>query len=57
MAGGTAEHALLAMVVGGEIMVALRGGRCRVYSSDMRARVRKTGLSLALVQCCLPRCV
>ncbi len=44
MAGGTAEHALLAMIVGGELMVALRGGRCRVYSSDMRVRVRKTGL-------------
>ena len=44
MAGVTAEHAPLAMVVGGELMVALRGGRCRVYSSDMRVRVRKTGL-------------
>ena len=26
------------------------------YSSDMRARVRKTGLSLALVQCCRAAC-
>ena len=47
MAGGTAEHALLAAVITSELMVALRGlrdGRCRVYSSDMRVRVRKAGL-------------
>jgi len=44
VAGGTAEHALLTGVISGELVVALRGGRCRVYSSDMRVRVRKTGL-------------
>lgn len=45
MAGGTAKHAMLAAVITGELMAALRSGRCRVYSSDMRVRVRKTGLS------------
>jgi len=45
MAGGTAEHALLAAVISSELTVALHGGRCRVYTSDLRVRVRKTGLS------------
>jgi Uma2 family endonuclease len=44
MAGGTAEHALLAAVISSELTVALHGGRCRVYTSDLRVRVRKTGL-------------
>lgn len=44
MSGGTPEHALLAMAVGGDLRAALRGGHCRVYSSDLRVCVRKTGL-------------
>jgi Uma2 family endonuclease len=44
MAGGTPEHAALAMAVGARLTLALAGGRCRVFSSDLRIRVRKTGL-------------
>ena len=45
MAGGTPEHAALAMAVGGELRAALRGRPCRVYGSDARVRVEATGLS------------
>jgi len=45
MAGGTPEHAALAMAVGAKLTLALEGGRCRVYSSDLRIRVSKTGLA------------
>jgi Uma2 family endonuclease len=44
MAGGTAAHALLAGVIYNRLAVALDGGRCRVYPSDLRVRIRKTGL-------------
>jgi len=44
MAGGTPEHAALAVAVSTRLALALAGGRCRVFSSDLRIRVRKTGL-------------
>jgi Uma2 family endonuclease len=44
MAGGTPEHAALAVAVSTRLALALSGSRCRVFSSDLRIRVRKTGL-------------
>ncbi len=45
MAGRTPEHSAIATVVAAELMLALRGGPCRVYNSDLRIRVRETGLA------------
>jgi Uma2 family endonuclease len=45
MAGGTPEHAALAMLMGARLLAKLEGGRCRVHTSDLRIRVRKTGLA------------
>lgn len=45
MAGGTPEHAALAMYLGNALIERLRGGHCRVYSSDLNVRVRTTGLA------------
>lgn len=45
MAGGTPEHAALAMLMGARLVVKLEGGRGRVHGSDLRIRVRKTGLA------------
>jgi Uma2 family endonuclease len=45
MAGGTPEHSALAMAMGAKLSLALAGGRCRVFNSDLRIRVLKTGLS------------
>jgi Uma2 family endonuclease len=45
MAGGTPEHAALAMSVGAALVVATRGGPCRVHSSDLRVRALATGLA------------
>lgn len=45
MAGGTPEHAALTMSIGATLVAALRGGPCRVHSSDLRIRVRATGLA------------
>ncbi len=45
MAGGTPEHAALALAMGSELRVALRGKPCRAYSADLRVRVVDTGLS------------
>jgi Uma2 family endonuclease len=44
MAGGTPQHAALAMSVGAALLGQLRGGPCRVHSSDLRIRVLETGL-------------
>jgi Uma2 family endonuclease len=44
MAGGTPEHAAIAVNVSTLLNVALRGRPCRVYSSDLRVRVMPTGL-------------
>ena len=45
MAGGTPEHAALSLSIGAALLAALRGGPCRVYSSDLRIRVMPTGLT------------
>jgi len=45
MAGGTPTHAKLSAAVGGLLYQQLRGGTCRVYSSDLRVRVLATGLA------------
>ncbi|HVE81215.1 MAG TPA: Uma2 family endonuclease [Myxococcales bacterium] len=44
MGGGTPQHAALAASVSRELGVQLRGGSCLVYSSDLKIRVRATGL-------------
>ena len=41
MAGGTPEHARLAMAVGASLVA--HAGPCRTYSSDLRIRVPETG--------------
>src|SRR3990172_1362679 len=45
MAGGTPEHAALSVAVSSVLRAQLRGGSCRVYSSDLRVRVLATGLA------------
>lgn len=45
MAGGTPEHAALAMAVGVQLGTRLQGRPCRVYGSDLRVRIDGTGLS------------
>lgn len=45
MAGGTPTHAALAAVVSSLLHQQLRGGPCRVFSSDLRVRVLATGLA------------
>ncbi len=45
MAGGTVEHGALAAAVIAALTVALQGRPCRVLSSDVRVRVKATGLS------------
>ena len=45
MAGGTPEHARLALSFGAELRAALRARPCVVFSSDARIRIRATGRS------------
>jgi Uma2 family endonuclease len=45
MAGGTFDHAALSVSVSGALLALLRGGPCRVFSSDLRVRVLATGLT------------
>ena len=45
MAGGTPAHSALAAAVTISLGGQLRGGPCRVYSSDLRVRVSATGLA------------
>jgi len=45
IAGGTPEHASLAMVIGSSLVTQLEGKPCRVFSSDLRVRVAETGLT------------
>jgi Uma2 family endonuclease len=45
MAGGTPTHAELSVTVGAMLLTQLRGGPCRVFSSDLRVRVLATGLA------------
>jgi Uma2 family endonuclease len=44
-AGGSPEHASLAMVIGSSLVRQLEGKGCRVFSSDLRVRVVETGLT------------
>ena len=45
MSGGTIEHAGLIAGVSVALGVALRGRPCRMFSSDLRVRIRATGLT------------
>jgi Uma2 family endonuclease len=45
MAGGTPEHARLAMSIGRELGIALRDRPCAVFSADLRIRVEETDRS------------
>ncbi len=45
MAGGSPEHAAIAVNVAVLLSAALRNQPCRVYSSDLRVRVKATGLA------------
>jgi Uma2 family endonuclease len=45
MAGGTPDHAALSVAVSSALLAQLRGGPCRVFSSDLRVRVLATGLA------------
>jgi len=45
MAGGSREHAALAANVLGLLAAQLRGGNCQAHTSDLRIRVRATGLA------------
>jgi Uma2 family endonuclease len=45
MAGGSPEHAAVAAAVSAALSAELRGRPCRVFSSDLRVRVRATGLA------------
>ena len=45
MAGGTPAHSALAAAVTISLGGQLRGGPCRVYTSDLRVRVSATGLA------------
>lgn len=45
MAGGTPDHAALAMAVGASLNRQLEGRKCRVYGADLRVRVLATGFA------------
>jgi len=45
MAGGSRRHAALAVAAAAALLVQLRGGPCRVYSSDLRVRAVPSGLT------------
>lgn len=45
MAGGSPEHAALIAAITGLLMQGVLGTRCAVHSSDLRIRVRATGLA------------
>jgi Uma2 family endonuclease len=45
MAGGTPEHAAMGAEVIGQLREQLRGGSCRVFTSDLGVRVMPTGLA------------
>ena len=44
ISGGSPDHAAIAVNVSSLLRVAVRGGACRVFSSDLRIRVLETGL-------------
>ena len=43
MAGGTSEHAAIAMNLGIEIGTRLKGGPCKVFGSDLSVRISRSG--------------
>lgn len=45
MAGGSPEHAAIAANISAALSAQLKGRGCRVHSSDLRIRVRETGLA------------
>lgn len=45
MAGGTPEHSALIATVTARLADGFRKGPCRVHSSDLRVRVKETGLT------------
>ena len=45
MAGGTPDHAALAMSLGAALIARLGSRPCRVFSSDLRVRVLATGIA------------
>jgi Uma2 family endonuclease len=45
MAGGTVEHAALSTSISALLVARLRGGQCRVYSSDLRIRIREANIA------------
>jgi Uma2 family endonuclease len=45
MSGGTPDHAAVAASVIGLVAAQLAGRRCRVFTSDLRIRVKETGLA------------
>jgi len=58
MAGGSPLHAALAAALVGRLLDAVRGGPCRVFTSDLRIRVLATGLASypdAAVVCGAPK--
>jgi Uma2 family endonuclease len=46
MAGGSPEHALIILNVGGEMRTRLKGTPCRAYSNELRIRIPGTPLHL-----------
>jgi Uma2 family endonuclease len=44
MAGGTPNHSLIAANLIFALMMQLKGGPCRVYTSDLRVKVQESGL-------------
>jgi len=45
MAGGSPEHAAIICNLGTLLNLALRGQRCRVYTTELRVRAKATGLA------------
>ena len=44
MAGGTATHSLICNNIGGEARARLKGGPCTIYESNLRLKLKATGL-------------
>ncbi|MCI0537414.1 MAG: Uma2 family endonuclease [Verrucomicrobiales bacterium] len=44
MAGGTREHSLIAMNLGGELRSQLKSKPCLTYNADLRVKIEATGL-------------
>ncbi len=45
MAGGTPDHAAIAMAVGASLVRQVQGKKCRVFSADLRVRAITTGFA------------